>query len=99
MLKQICPYSEEYYTGQYVKCCVKGQWFSSQRERGGSMAERVDKKSESQLSEKDTRLLLITSIELLTLCAKLAGRIDPAAAAMLAFVRDDIAEEGQAELR
>jgi hypothetical protein len=29
--------------------------------------------------------------DLVNLCAKLAGKIDPAAAAMLAYVRDDIA--------
>jgi hypothetical protein len=64
------------------------------------MAARVNKKSESetdksQLSKQDLRLMLVMCTELVNLCAKLTGRIDPAAAAMLAYVRDDIASEKQ----
>lgn len=67
------------------------------------MAARVDKKSEtgaekSQLSKQDIRLLLVMCIELVNLCAKLTGRIDPAAAAMLGYVRDDIQSENRSEL-
>jgi hypothetical protein len=54
---------------------------------------------ESRLSKQDARLLLIMSTELVNLCAKLTGKIDPAAAAMLAYVRDEIASENKAELR
>jgi hypothetical protein len=59
------------------------------------MAARAVKKLEadtekSQLSKQDIRLLLIMCTELINLCAKLTGKIDPAAAAMLAYVRDDI---------
>jgi hypothetical protein len=62
------------------------------------MAAHVDKKSEtdrkeSGLSERDARLLLTMSTELLSLCARLSGKIDPAAAAMLTYVRDDILSE------
>jgi hypothetical protein len=53
---------------------------------------------ESRLSKQDARLLLIMST-LVNLCAKLTGKIDPAAAAMLAYVRDEIASENKAELR
>ena len=65
---------------------------------------RVDKKSESggeesQLSKQDIRLLLVMCIELVNLCAKLTGTIDPAAAAMLAYVRDDIVSESKVELQ
>jgi hypothetical protein len=68
------------------------------------MAARVNKKSESetdksQLSKKDLRLILVMCTELVNLCAKLTGRIDPAAAAMLAYVRDDIASENNLELQ
>lgn len=52
----------------------------------------------SQLSKQDTRLLLSVCTELVNLCAKLTGRIDPAAAAMLAYVRDDIVAENKDEL-
>ena len=60
------------------------------------MAARVNKKSESvvdksQLSKQDLRLMLVMCTELVNLCAKLTGKIDPAAAAMLAYVRDDMA--------
>ena len=66
------------------------------------MAARVNKKSDSdtdksQLSKQDLRLMLIMCTELVNLCAKLTGKIDPAAAAMLAYVRDDIASENNLE--
>ena len=53
----------------------------------------------SNLSKQDIRLLLIVCTELVNLCAKLTGKIDPAAAAMLAYVRDDIAAERNIELQ
>jgi hypothetical protein len=71
---------------------------------GEKMAARVNKKSESdtdksQLSKQDLRLMLVMCTELVNLCAKLTGKIDPAAAAMLAYVRDDIASENSLELQ
>ena len=74
-----------------------------QNELGDEMAARVDKKSEtgaekSQLSKQDIRLLLVMCTELVNLCAKLTGRIDPTAAAMLGYVRDDIQSENRSEL-
>jgi hypothetical protein len=68
------------------------------------MAARVNKKSESetdksQLSKQDVRLMLVMCTELVNLCAKLTGKIDPAAAAMLAYVRDDIVSESNLELQ
>jgi hypothetical protein len=70
----------------------------------GEMAARVNKKSvsdtdKSQLSKQDLRLMLVMCTELVNLCAKLTGKIDPAAAAMLAYVRDDIASENNLELQ
>jgi hypothetical protein len=70
----------------------------------GEMAARVNKKSESetdksQLSQQDLRLTLVMCTEFVNLCAKLTGKIDPAAAAMLTFVRDDIASENNLELQ
>jgi hypothetical protein len=64
----------------------------------------VNKKSDSetdksQLSKQDLRLMLVMCTELVNLCAKLTGKIDPAAAAMLAYVRDDIASENSLELQ
>ena len=53
----------------------------------------------SQLSKQDIRLLLIMCIELVNLCAKLTGKVDPAVAAMLAYVRDDIVSESKVELQ
>jgi hypothetical protein len=68
------------------------------------MPARLDKRPEigvkkSQLSKQDVRLLLVMCTELVNLCAKLTGKIDPAAAAMLAYVRDDIALEGESGLQ
>jgi hypothetical protein len=68
------------------------------------MAAVVSKKSgqeieKSQLSKQDMRLLIIMCTELVNLCAKLTGKIDPAAAAMLAYVRDDIVAENKLEQR
>jgi hypothetical protein len=68
------------------------------------MAARMNKKSDSdtdksQLSKQDLRLMLVMCTEFVNLCAKLTGKIDPAAAAMLAYVRDDIASESNLELQ
>jgi hypothetical protein len=68
------------------------------------MAASVREKSEitaekSQLSKQDVRLMLVMCTELVNLCAKLTGKIDPAAAAMLAYVRDDIVSESKLELQ
>lgn len=65
---------------------------------GEAMASRAEKRLEpeiakSQLSKQDIRLLLIVCTELVNFCAKLTGKIDPAAAAMLTYVRDDIQSE------
>jgi hypothetical protein len=64
------------------------------------MAVCLDKSSEhgaekSQLSEKDTRVILFLCTELITLCAKLTNRIDPTAAAMMTYVRDEIKIENE----
>ena len=68
------------------------------------MAARVNKKSDSdadksQLSQQDLRLMLVMCTELVNLCAKLTRKIDPAAAAMLTYVRDDIVAENNLELQ
>jgi hypothetical protein len=67
------------------------------------MPSRVEKKREadseqSQLSERDIRLLLILCAELVNFCAKVTSQIDPAATAMLAYVRDDIRFENKSLL-
>jgi hypothetical protein len=54
---------------------------------------------QSRLSKQDICLLLIISTELVNLCVKLTGKIDPAAAAMLAYVRDDIVAESKSEFQ
>jgi hypothetical protein len=51
-----------------------------------------------QLSEGDIRLLLVLCTELVNFCAKVTGKIDPSAAAMLAYVRDDIRLENKSQL-
>ena len=69
------------------------------------MVARVNKKKsdsdpdKSQLSKQDLRLMLVMCTELVNLCAKLTGKIDPAAAAMMAYVRDDITSENNLELQ
>ena len=68
------------------------------------MTARANKKSDSdtdksQLSKQDLRLMLVMCTELVNLCAKLTGKIDPATAAMLAYVRDDIASENNLGLQ
>lgn len=67
------------------------------------MVSRFDRKKEkdaedSTMSERDIRLLLVVCTELVNFCAKVTGQIDPAAAAMLAYVRDDIRFENKARL-
>jgi hypothetical protein len=53
----------------------------------------------SRFSKQDIRSLLVTCTELVNLCARITGKIDPAAATMLAYVRDDIASENKNELQ
>lgn len=67
------------------------------------MSVRVAKKIEtlpekSQLAERDIRMLLVVCSELVNFCASVTGQIDPAAAAMLAYVRDDIRSESKVKL-
>jgi hypothetical protein len=67
------------------------------------MLERVEKKIEagsetSQLSERDICVLLVLCSELVNFCAKVTGQIDPAAGAMLAYVRDNIRFESKSLL-
>jgi hypothetical protein len=52
----------------------------------------------SHLSEQDARVLLVLCTEMVNLCARLTRKIDPAAAAMLAYVRDDIVAGNKDEL-
>jgi hypothetical protein len=64
------------------------------------MPSRIEKKEKadsetSQLSERDIRVLLVLCAERVNFCAKVTGKIDPAAGAMLAYVRDDIRFEGK----
>jgi hypothetical protein len=68
------------------------------------MAAQVNKKSDtdtekSHLSKQDIRLMLVMCTEILNLCARITGKIDPAAGAMLAYVRDDIVAENKGELQ
>ena len=67
------------------------------------MKTNVNRKEEqildkSHLSERDVRLLLVVCTELVNFCASVTGQIDPAAAAMLAYVRDDILSESKLKL-
>jgi hypothetical protein len=64
------------------------------------MAAQVSKKSntdteKSHMSKQDIRLMLVLCADLVNLCARLTGKIDPAAGAMLAYVRDDIVAENK----
>jgi hypothetical protein len=68
------------------------------------MVSMVNKKlvsdaEKSRLSKQDVRVLLVACTELVNLCVKLTGKIDPAAAAMLAYVRDDIVSGSKVELQ
>jgi hypothetical protein len=67
------------------------------------MRANMNKKEEqisekSHLSERDIRLLLVVCTELVNLCASVTRQIDHAAAAMLAYVRDDILSESKIKL-
>jgi hypothetical protein len=67
------------------------------------MRANMNKKEEqisekSHLSERDIRLLLVVCTELGNLFASVTRQIDPAAAAMLAYVRDDISSESKIKL-
>jgi hypothetical protein len=66
--------------------------------RRGSNKETGTESEKSTLSERDIRLLLVVCAELVNFCAKITGQIDPAAASMLAYVRDDIRFENKLRL-
>jgi hypothetical protein len=66
--------------------------------RRGSSKETGTESEKSTLSERDIRLLLVVCAELVNFCAKITGPIDPAAASMLAYVRDDIRFENKLRL-
>jgi hypothetical protein len=53
----------------------------------------------SQLSKQDMRVILAICAELVDLCARLTGKIDPTSAAMLSYVRDEIVSESEVELQ
>jgi hypothetical protein len=66
------------------------------REKRGE--KRGAESEKSQLSESDIRLLLVVCTELVNFCAKVTAQINPAAAAMLTYVRDDIRLENKVQL-
>jgi hypothetical protein len=68
------------------------------------MAAQVNEKSDTQteksyLSKQDIHLMLILCTELVNLCSRFTGKIDPALGAMLTYVRDDIVAENMNELK
>ena len=86
-----------------VKPTIKNQFHvldSGMEEEMASLAHKrfQTEIEKSKLSKQDICLLLIVCTELVNLCVKLTGKIDPAAAAMLAYVRDDIQSESEAKL-
>jgi hypothetical protein len=89
------------YTGQESNCLL-GMEGCHPKASGKEMTGQVNNKSgqnteTSQLSKQDVRLLVIMCADLVNLCAKLTGRVDPAAAAMLTYVRDDIVSTNRDE--
>jgi hypothetical protein len=57
------------------------------------------KPEKSKLSEQDVRSLLIVCTEFVNLCARLTGKIDPAATEMLTQVMDEIVSGNKSQLR
>jgi hypothetical protein len=51
-----------------------------------------------QLAERDVRILVVLCTELVSFCSKITQEINPAASAMLAYVRDDIRFESKSRL-
>jgi hypothetical protein len=103
MLNLIRLIFEQNYARQESNLLLRPRRLSS-KWCGVNTVAQVNKQSnsetdKSQLSGQDVRLLLVMCTELVNLCAKLTGKIDPAAAAMLAYVRDDIASENKLELQ
>ena len=52
----------------------------------------------SQLAERDVRILLVLCDELVNFCSNITREINPTASAMLAYVRDDIRFESKSHL-
>lgn len=63
-----------------------------------SNKDTIEMTATSRLSRHDIGLMLIMCTDLVNLCAKLTAKIDPAAAAMLTYVRDDIVAENKNEM-
>lgn len=63
------------------------------------MSTKVGRPSvKSQLSNDDIYLLMVLCIKLLNLCTKLTSELNPTAAAMLTYVKDEILFESKIEL-
>jgi hypothetical protein len=67
-----------------------GKKMISKRDRKAGLTEE-----KSELSEADIRRLLMICTDLVNLCTEATGGIDPAAAAMLAYVKDNIRFENK----
>ena len=63
-----------------------------------SNKDTIEMAATSRLSRYDIGLMLVMCTDLVNLCAKLTAKIDPAAAATLTYVRDDIAAENKNEM-
>lgn len=61
--------------------------------------EKKENRKQSRLSEQDVRSLLIVCTEFVNLCAKLTGKIDPAATTMLSHVMDEIVTGNKSKLQ
>ena len=52
---------------------------------------------EPRVTIADMRTLLTLSIDLLAICAKITGKVDPAVGAMIAYARDELGENSVKE--
>ena len=52
--------------------------------------------NEARLTPEEIRRLLAITVDLLAICARVSGRIDPAVGAMIAYARDEVLENAVA---
>ena len=52
--------------------------------------------NEARVTPEEIRRLLAITVDLLAICARASGRIDPAVGAMIAYARDEVLEKAVA---
>jgi hypothetical protein len=71
----------------------------SERVPASAVRQNSTRQSDTFVTGEELQRLLSLCIDLLAICARAAGRIDPAVGAMIAYARDEVVESAQPTIR